>query len=160
MLDTRVFSLGVFPDQHLIRTESASTLRSKAGSNLGVGFPHTHRIDIIVRRLVPLYRDTWSDIRKQAKRPPQSQIERNVTLADRRRERSLESDSVLFNGVDGFLRDGGFTIYENWSDVDFFPFDRGLRERERERAAARRVSKGLRSSMRRCMAFERIAGTE
>ena len=40
---------------------------------------------------------------------------------------SFQSNKVLFNAVDGFGRYCGLSVFEDWRDIDGFPFNRGLR---------------------------------
>ena len=88
--------------------------------------PNQHRVDIIISGLVPLDAHTRPNIGKQPKRPPQRQVHRNVTLSDRGGQGTFESDRVLSDRVDGFVRDGGLALDEDRGDVYFFPFDRGF----------------------------------
>jgi hypothetical protein len=56
MLNARIFSLGIFPNQHSIH--------------------------IVVWSLISLYRDTRPNVSKKVERATKSQIERNMALAD------------------------------------------------------------------------------
>lgn len=58
MLDTRVLSLGVFPNQH--------------------------GINVVIRSLKALDRNTRTNIREQVERPTESQVQRDVTLSNLR----------------------------------------------------------------------------
>jgi hypothetical protein len=49
-----------------------------------------------------------------------------MTLSNGRGKRTLQSDSVLLDRVDGFLRDSSLSVNEDWRDVDLLPVDRCL----------------------------------
>ncbi len=41
-------------------------------------------------------------------------------------EWTFECDCVFLDGIDRSLGDTGFSMFEDWSDVDCFPVDGGL----------------------------------
>jgi hypothetical protein len=86
----------------------------------------THSVDIVVSCLVTLDRQTRSNVGEQTESPSQCQVERNMTLSNGRGKRTLQSDSVLLDRVDGFLRDSSLSVNEDWRDVDLLPVDRCL----------------------------------
>jgi hypothetical protein len=88
--------------------------------------PDQHRVDIIVSRLVPLDAHTRPDVRKQSERPPQRQVQRDVSLSDRSRQGTFERDGVLLDGSDGVGGDGGLAVDQGRGDVDLFPLDRSF----------------------------------
>ena len=127
MLDTRVLSLGVFSIecpkttrcQHFFYPYLLPRPPSRDS-------PDQDRVDIIVRRLVPLDAHTRPDVGKQPKRPPQRQVHRDVSLSDRGGQGSLERDGVPLDGSDGVGRDSGLSVDQGGGHIDFLPHDRGL----------------------------------
>lgn len=73
MLDARVFTLCVFADENRV--------------NVGVG------------SFVADNRPAWSDIGKEVEGASEGQVERDVTLADRSSEGTLEGNSVASDRV-------------------------------------------------------------
>ena len=86
-----------------------------------------YSVDVVVRSLVTLNGDTWSDVGEQGEGPSKGQVERDVTFTDGGSQRTLESDSVLLDRVDGVLWNRAFAVNNGGGDVYFFPLDRDLK---------------------------------
>ena len=101
VLDARVLALGVLTDQH--------------------------RVDVLVRRLTALDRHARAHVGKEVERAAQRQVQRDVALADRRRQGSLEGDRVAAHRLDRFLRDDLLAlVVDRGRHVRFFPLDRNV----------------------------------
>jgi hypothetical protein len=132
VLDTRVLSLGVFSIIHKFPNSAQPLLPLSRPLPFFLSYerpqdsPDQHRVDIIISRLVPLDAHTRPDVRKQTKRPPQRQVQRDVSLSDRSRQGTFERDGVLLDGSDGVGGDGGLAVDQGRGDVDLFPLDRSF----------------------------------
>lgn len=97
MLNTRVLSLGVLTDKN--------------------------SVDVVIGRLVPFYRNTWSDVGEQREGSTEGEVEGDVTLADGSGERTLESDGVFTDRLDCVGGNGSFAVDKDGGDIDLFPLD-------------------------------------
>lgn len=100
MLDTRVLSLGVLTDEN--------------------------GVDVVVSSLVTVDGNTWANVCEKGKGTTKSQVERDVTLADRGSEGTLESDRVLLDAVHSLVGDDSLAVLEDGCDVDLLPLNGGL----------------------------------
>lgn len=113
VLDTRVLALGVFPDQHLSYPASVYNTQRQG--------EQAHCVDIIIRRLIPLDRNARADVCEEVERPPECEIERDVTLPDRCCEGTFQGDGILLYRVYGVLGDPSLPMFEDGCHVAFFP---------------------------------------
>lgn len=104
VLDTRVFSLGILSDQN--------------------------GVDAVVGGLVANDGFARTDVGEEVEGTTEGEVEGNMTLADRSSKRTLKGDQVLFYRVDGWLRNGGLSLHEDWSNIDWFPLNWNLDVRE------------------------------
>lgn len=83
-------------------------------------------VDIFVRGLVTLDRSAWSNVGVKVEGSSKGQVQRDVSLSDGSRERTLECDGVLADRLNSGIRDSSLAILENRRDVALFPFDGNL----------------------------------
>jgi hypothetical protein len=100
----------------------ANSVPSSRAKNL----PDQDGVDVVISGLVSVNADTRSDVGEQAESPPQSQVQRNVTLSDGSSQGSLQSDGVLLDGVDGIGRDGGLSVDKSRGNVNLLPLNGSL----------------------------------
>lgn len=58
--------------------------------------------------------------------PTEGQVQGNVALSDGGGQRSLKSDGVLLDGVEGLIGDGDLSVLEDRGDADGLPLDGDL----------------------------------
>ena len=81
------------------------------------------RVDVVVGRLEALDRRARPNVGKEVERPAERQVERDVALADGRREWALERDRVLLDRGDGVVGDLRLTVDDDRGDLDLLPLD-------------------------------------
>lgn len=97
VLDARVLALGVLTDKH--------------------------RVHIVVGGLVALDAAARAHVGEEVEGTAESQVERDVALADGGRERALERDKVAGDAVDGLVGDDRLAVLQAGRDVDGLPLD-------------------------------------
>ena len=104
VLDTGVLALGVLTDQD--------------------------GVDVVVRRLVALHGPAGTDVGEEVEGAAERQIERDVTLADGRREGTLEGNVVPVDALNGLVGDDRLAVgVQAGCDVARLPLDRHVRGR-------------------------------
>jgi hypothetical protein len=101
MLNSTVFALGVLTDQD--------------------------GVHVVVRSLVAGDRLAGTQVGEEVEGSAQSQVQRNVTLANRSGQGTLEGNVVTLNAVNRGVGDDGLAVLELWRHIDGFPLDRHLR---------------------------------
>jgi hypothetical protein len=104
VLNTRVFTLSVFTDKN--------------------------GVNVLIRGFVTNNRAARTNVGIEVESTTKSQVERNVTFANGGGKRSLQSDGVLADRLNGAIRNSGLTILDDRSDINFLPLDRYLGSRE------------------------------
>jgi hypothetical protein len=104
VFNTRVFTFGVLTDKN--------------------------GVNVLIRSLVTNNRTAGTNVGIKVEGTTKSQVERNVTLANGGGKRTLQSDGVLADRLDGAIRDSSLTVLDDRSDIDFLPLDGYLGSRE------------------------------
>lgn len=102
VLNARVFTLCVFTDEDGIYVVVGSLVADNGAAGTQVG--------------------------KEVECAAQGEVERDVALANRSRERALEGDEVTLDGGNGFVGDCSLAILEDRSDINGLPSDGDLNE--------------------------------
>jgi hypothetical protein len=100
VLNSGVFTLGVLTDQD--------------------------NVDIVVWGLVTSNALAGTEVGEEVERSAESQVEGDVALADGCSERTLESDVVALDALNGGVWDRGLAVLEDWGNIDGLPLDRGV----------------------------------